>query len=112
MIESLTTYEVAAFVHDAVWQRNGVLPDYLLAASSLRRMYGHMTNTEQVVGRGGGDPSLPTFEMLSKGRNGLYYFQATEGFKYVITPSSGPEIAQRFASSIIISEFMRLTEDS
>ena len=114
-----STYDIAAFIHDSVWQRNSLLNDELLASSRLRKMLGHVANTEQVLGLGLKNPALPAHETLTKGRNGLYYFQATAGHeytgelsmgRYVITPADNPEIAQRFASSLIVNEFIKITE--
>lgn len=120
MRTSLSTYEVAAFIHDSVWQRNDVLGDGLLATSGLRRAHGNMTKTEQVVGLGNRLPGEPQYETLSKGRTGLYYFFAAEAVahtgvvlstgQHVIATSSGEELAERFAQSLIVREFIRLTE--
>jgi hypothetical protein len=120
MPESLTTYDVAAFIHDAVWLRNSALTEELLADSRLYATHGDTSRVELVICNGDGEPTEPIFETLSRGRNGLYYFQATAGIRYtgrlpldrcVITPRDRAEIAECFARSMIVREFVRITKD-
>jgi len=119
MAELITQFEVAEHIHSSVWQKNGVFSNEMLHSINFHRRLGHVTATEQVMVFGRGDPTLPGSDVLSwSEKTGYYTFQSTDGPEYtgdlklgklLITPEASDEIGRRFAQSLIVGEFLRLT---
>ena len=125
MSERSSAYELAEYIFETIWQENYVLAsdDLLKEIGAIHTSRGHMTGASQVVAAGDrDDPSQPGSEVLTRAKNGKYYFQATEGHIYtgdptklgrmVITPNSPESHTLRLADSLIMRDLSRIAVKS
>ncbi|MBP9827370.1 MAG: hypothetical protein QG649_77 [Patescibacteria group bacterium] len=121
MTERSVAYDLAEHIFETIQLENDVLTpaDIPTGIGSIRASSGHMTDTRQVVAFGDrADTSQPSREVLTKAKNGAYYFQVTEGVYYtgnpsklgrmVITPNSPEAHTMQLIDSLLIKDLSRI----
>ena len=117
MNQQSRAFELARFVHDTVWMRNGVLTHEDLQPRSVERAYGTgNSRPEQVVAFSRNrDSADPRSETLSRSSDSRYYFNVNTGPEYtgelsdgrhMITPESDVATWQRLLGSMMVRELI------
>lgn len=125
MTERSSAYDLAEHIFETIWLENGVLTaeDLPTEIGAIHTNLGHMTDAQQVVSSGDtNDTSQPGSEVLTRAKNGKYYFQTTEGMEYtgdpsklgrmVITPNSPESHMLRLVDSLIMRDMSRIAVKS